>query len=106
MAILLVAQKSDQNVIEGQTYELGGLIQNTENAVLFDCLGRYSLTEVFNVNKEFILEAIQRDAKIYYNNNLNIKGKKINTHYFYESDKIVYLINNQVKRLKTDGFTF
>jgi hypothetical protein len=99
MSVFLVAQKSDQNVIEGQKYELGGLIQNTENAVLYKCSGRYSLSEVFGVNKEFILEAIQKDVKIYYDK-LNIDDKKINTHYFYDSDKsdIVYLINNQIKR--------
>jgi hypothetical protein len=61
MAIFLVAQKSDQNVIEGEKYEVGGLIQNTEKVVLFDCPGRYSLSEIFGVNREAVITAIKSD---------------------------------------------
>lgn len=63
MAIFLVAQKSDQNVIEGEKYKAGGLIQNSESVVLFDCPGRYSLSEVFGVEREAVITAIKSDVK-------------------------------------------
>jgi hypothetical protein len=61
MSVFLVAQKSDQNVIEGQKYQVGGLMHNSERVVLFDCPGRYSLSEVFGVEREAVITAIKSD---------------------------------------------
>ena len=65
--IHLVAIKSDRNIEEGHTYSLGGLVQNTNNAVLMDKEGRkiipgdYDVEEVFGISKEKLIRRIKSD---------------------------------------------
>jgi hypothetical protein len=107
MPIFLVAQKTFQDIIKEQSYELGGIIQNTDKAVFMNCKGRYSLTDIFGVNKEFVLEAIKLNKFIFYDNKLMVNNEPINTHYFYNNvPELVYFKDGQIQKSTSDGYSF